>query len=69
MTTYSFLDQKKTKQIVHHPEINDETIIHFGIHQGKALIDIPDDYLLWLYNNDKAGKYEEYILETIINAG
>lgn len=34
----------------------------FGIHKGKNIKDVPADYLLWLYDNDKCfGKVKEYI--------
>ena len=31
-------------------EYTDESIMPFGKHKGKKLIDVPDEYLLWLYN-------------------
>lgn len=31
---------------------NDETIINFGKYNGKKLIDIPDNYFIWYYNNN-----------------
>lgn len=34
-------------------EFNDESIMPFGIHKGKALANIPDHYLKWLYENNK----------------
>lgn len=30
--------------------MNDESIMPFGIHKGKRLIDVPSDYLYWLYD-------------------
>lgn len=30
--------------------MEDDDIMYFGGHKGKMLKDIPDDYLLWLYN-------------------
>ena len=48
--------------------MNDESIIYFGAHKNKALIDIPDDYLYWLYKQtwitDHADLYE-YLEENI----
>ena len=32
------------------PEITDNTPMPFGKHQGKAMINVPAQYLLWLYN-------------------
>lgn len=30
------------------------TIMPYGKYEGKKMEDVPDDYLLWLYDNDKA---------------
>lgn len=30
--------------------MNDESIMQFGKHKGERLEDIPDSYLLWLYD-------------------
>ena len=27
-------------------------IINFGMHKGKHIENVPDEYLLWLYNGD-----------------
>ena len=36
----------------------------FGKHKNKKMIDVPAEYLMWLYDNNKAGKeVEEYIEE------
>lgn len=44
----------------------DESIMPFGIHKDKKkLKDVPDQYLLWLYNNDRMGKLKPYITENI----
>lgn len=32
---------------------NDDTIVDFGKYKGKALADVPDAYLIWLYDNNK----------------
>lgn len=48
----------------------DETKLTFGIHKGKQLIEVPDSYLLWLYNNGAYGGLLEYLednLEAIKN--
>jgi uncharacterized protein (DUF3820 family) len=31
-------------------EITDNTPMPFGRHQGKAMVNVPGVYLLWLYN-------------------
>lgn len=41
----------------------------YGKHKGKAMANVPDDYLLWLYNNDKCTypvrKYVEMNMDAI----
>lgn len=46
---------------------NDETLMPFGIHKGKALEDVPDRYFLFLHENGKINdkKLEAYILENL----
>jgi uncharacterized protein (DUF3820 family) len=42
--------------------INDwHTIINFGVHKGKRLVDVPQDYYLWLSKNCKYGVIYEAI--------
>jgi uncharacterized protein len=42
--------------------MNDNSIMPFGVHKGKALINIPADYLKWLYDNGKCfGELKKYI--------
>ena len=42
--------------------LEDTDIISFGIHKGKALANVPADYLLYLYDNDKCNaKLKAYI--------
>lgn len=37
-------------------------IMPWGMHKGKALANVPDSYLLWLYEDNKAhGQLKEYI--------
>lgn len=33
--------------------MNDESIMTFGSHKGKRLIDIPDSYLIWFWGENK----------------
>ena len=38
----------------------------FGAHKGKMLSQVPDEYLLFLYNNGKAfGKLAKYIEDNL----
>lgn len=42
--------------------LTDKSLMPFGKHKGKALIDVPDDYFLWLYTNGiKDGNLKDYI--------
>jgi uncharacterized protein (DUF3820 family) len=42
--------------------LNDESLMPWGKFRGKKMIDVPADYLLWLYRKDKAsGDVLEYI--------
>lgn len=46
--------------------MNDDSIMPFGIHQGKRLADVPDKYLLWLYENKKCfGDLKAYIEDNL----
>lgn len=47
-------------------ELTDNNIIPFGKYKGCKLANIPDEYLIWLYDNDKCNSMEglkEYILD------
>lgn len=42
--------------------LNENSIMPYGKYEGKQLKDVPADYLLWLYYNDRASKeIEEYV--------
>lgn len=42
--------------------LTDKSLMPFGKYKGKALIEIPDEYFLWLYtNNLKDGTLKDYI--------
>ncbi len=49
--------------------LNDNSPMPYGKHKGKAMANVPDDYLLWLYNNDKCTypvrKYVEMNMDAI----
>lgn len=36
--------------------MTDKSLMPFGIHKGEKLEDVPADYLIFLYDNDKCGK-------------
>lgn len=43
--------------------MDDNSLMPYGKHQGKAMINVPADYLLWLYENDKcSGDVKAYIV-------
>lgn len=35
--------------------MTDESIMPFGKYKGEKMADVPADYLLWLYENNKCG--------------
>ena len=41
----------------------DASIMPFGIHKGKALANVPNDYLLFLHDRDKMGALKPYITD------
>lgn len=46
--------------------LNENSIMSYGMYEGKQLKDVPADYLLWLYYNDRASKeIEEYVERNI----
>ena len=46
--------------------MTDKSIMPFGIHKGKQLDQIPDSYLLWLYESNKcSGELKEYIEDNL----
>ena len=46
--------------------LDDNSKMPFGIHQGKAMANVPSDYLLWLYENGKTyGALKQYIEDNL----
>jgi len=44
----------------------DATPMPFGEHKGKALVNVPGSYLIWLYDNDFAkGRLATYIRQNM----
>ena len=44
----------------------DESIMPFGVHKGKALANVPADYLIFLYERDKVyGELKSYIQDNL----
>ncbi|WP_372776487.1 putative quorum-sensing-regulated virulence factor [Mangrovibacterium sp.] len=43
-------------------KLNDNSPMPFGIHKGKAMANVPDNYLIWLYKEGKCkGAVKAYI--------
>ena len=38
--------------------MNDESIMPFGKYKGETMIEVPDSYLLWIWNKNKT-EYKE----------
>ena len=48
------------------PQLSDTSLMPFGKHKGKRMIDVPAKYLLWLYENGLgAGDVKDYITNNI----
>jgi uncharacterized protein (DUF3820 family) len=46
--------------------MDDESIMYFGIHEGKKMANVPSSYLLSLYDSGKCyGEVKEYIEENL----
>lgn len=46
--------------------LTDTSEMPWGKHQGKAMIEVPADYLLWLYDNNKcSGSVLDYIKDNL----
>lgn len=46
--------------------MDDNTLMPFGKHKGLRMIDVPADYLLWIYEQDWCkGSLRAYIEENI----
>lgn len=42
--------------------MNDNSLMPFGEHKGKALANIPESYFIWLHKNNKcSGELKKYI--------
>lgn len=48
--------------------VTDQEILNFGKHQGKRLIDVPADYLIWIYENNKCPGYIRKYIEDNMDA-
>ena len=47
--------------------MNDDSLLPFGEHKGKRLIDVPAVFLLFLYDNETCyGELKEYIDDNLI---
>lgn len=46
--------------------MNDESLMRFGAHKGKRLIDVPADYLIFMYENKRTiGALTDYIKDNL----
>ena len=46
--------------------MDDNSIMPWGIHEGKKMANVPSSYLLWLYENNKCnGDVKDYIEENL----
>lgn len=46
--------------------LTDEDIMPYGKHQGERMANVPPDYLIWLYENNKCGRdVRQYIEDNL----
>lgn len=46
--------------------ISDDFIMPFGKYEGMKIADVPDEYLLWLYDNQRCYReVKQYIIENL----
>lgn len=46
--------------------LTDESIMPWGIHKGSRMANVPAQYLIWLYENDKCrGEVKTYIVDNL----
>jgi len=43
--------------------LTDKSLMPFGKYQGKPMEDVPADYLMWLYDNDKYSEQVKVYIE------
>lgn len=47
-------------------QLTDESKMPYGAHAGKNMEDVPAEYLIWLYDNNKCnGAVKEYIEDNL----
>lgn len=47
-------------------DFTDNTLMPFGVHKGKAMINVPAKYLLWLYNEGcNHAQVKKYITDNL----
>lgn len=46
--------------------LKDTDLMPWGIHEGKEMQDVPTQYLMWLYDNNKCSKdVKDYIEDNL----
>ena len=46
--------------------MEDSSLMPYGKYKGEKMANVPPDYLLWLYENDKCQNYvKNYIIENL----
>ena len=45
--------------------MDDNDLMPFGKYKGKKIIDVPDEYLLWLYDRLHSGVLLDYIYDNL----
>lgn len=51
-----------------HFELTDNSIMPSGLHKGKKLANVPNDYLLYLYENNKCNSALRQYIENNLDS-
>lgn len=54
------------KQVFENMKLTDESKMPYGKHKDTEMADVPADYLIWLFENNRcSGNVKEYIKENL----
>ena len=50
--------------------LEDDSIMPYGVHKGKTMANVPDNYLIFIYQNNRCSKnVKEYIEDNLDSLG
>jgi uncharacterized protein (DUF3820 family) len=53
---------------INYPDLDDSSLMPYGKHKGTKMVDVPDSYLLWIYENDKCSDSVKKYIESNLDA-